>query len=135
MEDRLWNKGDPAAAGPPTCALSTPGSVTLRPLSWPLGTPKGPESGEGQSHTSASKVQPITIHDDEGADSEKEEGVGDMDKAFPQELQPSPFTHTPVSLSHDLTKGCSPYLSRWRNGGRAVHSLPEGHTAAEPRRC
>lgn len=61
-----------------------------------------------------------------------------MDKAFPQELCPAPFTHSNPSRSHhDLTRGCSPYLFRWRNRGRArCAHLPEvTQLSGRARRC
>lgn len=107
--DSVSGIGGPSSGGPTHLAPSAPiGSVTLRPLSWPLGTPKGPESGEGQSHTSASKgPADDDSRDDDGADGEKEEWVTWTNLstgALPCAL----YTQQPVSLSPRPYEGLFP---------------------------
>lgn len=47
-----------------------------------------------------------------------------MDKAFPQELSPAPFTHTPVSLSPRPYEGLFPLSFQMEKRRQSeVHSL------------
>lgn len=134
--DSVSGIGGPSSGGPTHLAPSAPiGSVTLRPLSWPLGTPKGPESGEGQSHTSASKgPADDDSRDDDGADGEKEEWVT-WTKPFHRSSALRPLhTATRLALTTTLRGAVPPIFSDGETEAErgALTCLRSHSLAAEP---